>query len=386
MYIKGTYIKPSFIIAYVTPVITQSLKGGVVGLNGSFTFTVKAIGSPPLTYSWFRNDVPIINQKNSTYIISNAALSNDANYYCKVSNNSYTVKSNIVRLQVLKPVSIVTQPTTLYLNQNDTDFLTVSGIGSEPIVYNWYKNNLLITSSSINKLYIVNANSTDIGTYYCKITNPISFVDSNTARVELSQNLSIVSIPSDVSINPTKTVNVNLICTGTPPITAQWKKDGTDYKAAIIINSGGTIPLVISNIQNSDEGEYKCVLTNKSSTITSGSFKIYVNKNVGFTLQPIASTVNVGTNYTFTVNTTGTDVITYGWYTDNPVTYLNKTNKSLTLNSIEIDNQGDYFCVATNMVNSVTSNIVTLTVSSNYLIARNGDYIILDTNTYWNLN
>lgn len=386
MYIKGTYIKPSVIIAYVTPVIIQPIKGGMIAVNGSFTFSVDAIGSPPLKYSWYKNGVPILNQKNSTYIISNAALSNDANYYCKVSNNSYTINSNTVRLQVLNPVSIVTQPTTIYLNPNDTGFLMVSGIGSEPIIYSWYKDNIFITSSSINQLYIVDANSTDVATYYCKISNPISFVDSNTARVELIQKIVIVSIPSNISINPTKTVNVNLQCTGTLPITAQWQKDGTAYKAPVIINSGGTIPLLISNIQNSDEGTYTCVLTNMAGTITSSSFKIYVNKKVEFTLQPVASTVNPGTNYTFTVDTTGTNVITYAWYKNTITTPLNITTKSLILNNIEVDNQANYFCVATNMVNSVTSNTVTLSVNSNYLLARNGDYILLDTNTYWKLN
>jgi hypothetical protein len=386
MYIKGKYIKPSIIISYVTPVITKSLVGGTISINSSFTFSIQVAGSPPLRYSWYKNNVLISNQNNSTFTINNASINDDAYYYCKVSNDKYTVNSEPVKLTVLYPVGITTQPNTLYVNPNQTDFFTVSVSGSDPIIYNWYKDNILITSSSINTLYIIDANEGDVADYYCVIYNLVKSVTSNTVRAEITKVLSIISTPSNIAINLSKTLNVNLICTGTPPITAQWRKNNINYKSPVILKTGGTVPLLISNIQLSDEGVYDCVLTNINGTISSNTFNVYLNKAASFTLQPIASTVDVGSNYTFSVNASGSEPITYEWYKNNPITYLNVTTKSLTLNDIEPNNESNYFCVATNIVNSVTSNVVLLSTNSNYLITRNNDYILLDTNTYWNLS
>jgi hypothetical protein len=120
--------------------------------------------------------------------------------------------------------------------------------------------------------------------------------------------------------------------------------------------------------------------------VTSTPFNIYVNKAMQFTTQPLSGTVNVGNSFTFTAEADGTEPIAYKWIKSNPYVDLGITGKTLTLNNIEITDQANYACVATNAIGSLTSLVVPLSVNSNYLIARNGDYILLDTNTYWQLN
>ncbi len=60
--------------------LSQTVSGGNVNL------TVKAGGVPPLSYQWLRNDEPIPNATNSTYIITNAQPTNGGTYSVVVSD------------------------------------------------------------------------------------------------------------------------------------------------------------------------------------------------------------------------------------------------------------------------------------------------------------
>jgi hypothetical protein len=390
MYIKGTYIQPSIIIAFVPPFTIIQPVGGTIKEGNNFTLSVRVIGSPPFTYKWYKNNVPITNGgDNPDLIITNAGLNDDAYYYCRISNNSsinsYTTNSDTVKLNVLVAPVIVTQPTSINTNPNTTINFTTSATGSSPITYNWYKANTLVSSSNNNSYYIFNTQTTDLGNYRCVISNLVGSVTSNTVQLSLNTGLVVVTLPSNFTLNPSQTLNTSLSCTGATPITAQWRKDGVNCKPSTVYNTG-SIPLLINNIQLINDGSYDCVLTNIVGTITSGSFYVHVNESIGFITQPISGSVDVEDTFTFTVDTSGSEPINYKWIKTNPYVDLGVTTKTLTLNNIEITDQANYACVATNAVGSLTSLIVPLSVISNYLIAQNGNYILLSANTYWQLN
>jgi hypothetical protein len=176
----------------------------------------------------------------------------------------------------LAPPIIITQPTSINTNSNTTINFSVSSNGSYPITYNWYKENSLISSSVSNSLYIFNTQSENLGNYYCVISNLVGSVTSNTVQLSLNTLLSVVTLPSNFTLNLGQTLNTSISCTGTTPITAQWRKDGVNCKPTAIYNSG-SIPLLINNIQTLNSGAYDCVLTNVVGTIISPSFIVYVN-------------------------------------------------------------------------------------------------------------
>lgn len=385
MYITGTYIKPSNIIAYVPPFTIIQPVGGTIREGDDYTFSVGVIGSPPFTYRWYKNNLPIGYGTDEDLPIFDATINDDANYYCIISNNKYSVQSNTVKLNILAVPVIVRQPTSINANPNTTIFFDVSAIGSNPITYDWYKENTLVSSSVNNLFYVFNTQTTDLGNYKCVISNQVGSVTSNTVQLSLNTPLAVVTFPSNITFNPGQTLNTSLSCTGTTPITAQWRKNGVNCKPVAVYNTR-LIPLFIANLQEINDGSYDCVLTNIVGSITSESFLVHVNEVLGFTTQPISGTVNVEDTFTFTVNASGSEPISYKWIKNNPYVDLGITGKILTLNNIEITDQANYACVATNAIGSLTSLVVPLSVSSNYLIARNGDYILLGTNTYWQLN
>jgi hypothetical protein len=385
MYITGTYIQPSLIIAYVPPFTIIQPIGGTIREGTNYTFTVGVMGSPPFTYRWYKNNLPIAYGTDKDFPIFNATANDDANYYCVISNNKYSIQSDTVKLNVIDGISITRQPISINTNPSTTIFFDVSATGSGPITYDWYKENTLISSSTNNSLYVFNTQTTDIGNYYCVLSNLVESVTSNTIQLTLNTPLSVVTFPNNITLNPGQTLNTSLSCTGTKPITAQWRKDGVNFKPQTVHNTG-LIPLLIPNIQQINDGLYNCVLTNIVGTITSVSFLVHINESLGFTIQPVSGSVNIEDTFTFTANASGSEPIDYKWIKSNPYVDLGITGKTLTLNNIEITDQANYACVASNAIGSLTSLVVPLSVTSNYLIARNGDYILLHTNTYWQLN
>ena len=141
MYITGTYIKPSIIIAYVPPFTIIQPVGGTIREGTDYTFSVGVIGSPPFTYRWYKNNLPIGYGTEKDLPIFNATLNDDAEYYCVVSNNGYLIQSNTVKLNVFIPPVIVKQPISINTNPNNTVFFDTLATGSDPLIYNWYKEN-----------------------------------------------------------------------------------------------------------------------------------------------------------------------------------------------------------------------------------------------------
>jgi len=81
------------------------------------------------------------------------------------------------------------------------------------------------------------------------------------------------------------------------------------------------------------------------------------------TTQPQSQTVSAGASATFSVTATGKPAPTYQWYLGGAI--LNgATSSTLSLNSVQASNMGSYTVVVSNAAGAVTSNPVTLTVTS----------------------
>lgn len=102
MFIKnGSFKKYKHIISYMPVVIIQQPLSGISNVGDAFTFSINVKGSAPIIYQWYRGNFPISNAKSNTLTLSSVQISNNANYYCKVGNNKYTIDSDTVRLSVI---------------------------------------------------------------------------------------------------------------------------------------------------------------------------------------------------------------------------------------------------------------------------------------------
>ena len=94
----------------VPPIITQQPTNQTVVPGINVTFSVRVVGTAPLTYQWTSNNVAVPGGTNATFTLTNASLSASGTYYSVLVTNSYgSVLSSNAVLAVL-PALVTTQP------------------------------------------------------------------------------------------------------------------------------------------------------------------------------------------------------------------------------------------------------------------------------------
>ena len=73
-----------------------------------------------------------------------------------------------------------------------------------------------------------------------------------------------------INIVPGSDVSFSVTATGTAPLSYQWQKDGVDLPGAT------TAQLTITGVMESDEGGYRCVVTNIAGMDTSNTATLTV--------------------------------------------------------------------------------------------------------------
>ena len=85
------------------PIITRQPLGGRVAVGGSFTFSVEATGTEPLSYQWEKNEVAIDGATDSSLVLNGLSLDDAADYSVVISNPVSTVFSDFATLDVTPP-------------------------------------------------------------------------------------------------------------------------------------------------------------------------------------------------------------------------------------------------------------------------------------------
>jgi len=161
-----------------------------------------------------------------------------------------------------------------------------------------------------------------------------------------------VSLTNNVSSNATFSVTA-----GTAPLNYQWY-----YNTNTALLNATNTSLTLTNIQFTNAGNYRVIITNSSGSVTSSFAQLTVWQPPVITNQPASLTNNVSSNATFAVTAGGVPGIAYQWYFNTNTTLLNATNTSLTLTNIQLTNAGNYRVIITNSAGSITSSFAQLTV------------------------
>ena len=76
-------------------------------------------------------------------------------------------------------------------------------------------------------------------------------------------------------------MSFSVTATGTEPLSYQWQKDGVDLTDGGSITGATTPTLTIADVMESDEGGYRCVVTNTAGMDTSNTAVLTVGKEIG---------------------------------------------------------------------------------------------------------
>lgn len=351
---------------FVGITITTQPTNQIVVNNTSATFSIAATAAGTPTYQWYKNNSIISGATSTTYTTGALTTANDTDtYFCRVSYSGSSVDSNSVNTRI-KPY-IVSHPSALNVNDGTGPYaLQTTAGGSQVLYFQWFRNNVAREASprygnltpfpqpSTQDQDVLNpVNSTNTGSYYCKVTSDYDATGVQTNSVSVSIIPPIVTISSfgnQTQFNETNTVQFSSSLSQGTNVTYQWYRNNN-------IISGATSSTYSFAISGSNTGTYKVRATNgggfdDSNEITisiippivtiSSTQYVYNNTNA----VELTSSLSQGTN------------VTYQWY--GPAGLISGATSPNYVFTMSDSTRGNYYVRATNAGGFDDSNVVTV--------------------------
>ena len=265
--------------------------------------------------------------------------------------------------------TITAQPSAQIVTTGQSATFRVIATGTPAPTYQWRKAAVAITGTATTAaLTLPSVTANDAGAYDVVVTNAAGTVTSASATLTVNPipvAPIITTAPTERTATVGETVTFNVIATGTPTPTYQWRQDGV----AILGNPSATAAtLSLSRITSTEAGSYDVVVTNLAGSATSTAATLTVTPlPVAPTIntQPTALSVMVGSTARFTVIATGTPAPTYQWRKAGVPLLGNSssTTATLLLDNITASDAGSYDVVVSNSAGVITSAPARLTVN-----------------------
>jgi hypothetical protein len=184
--------------------------------------------------------------------------------------------------------------------------------------------------------------------------------DETTAPLILIQPVSQTAIAGS-----TATFSVTAI--GAPPLYYQWQFNGNNLADGGQISGSTTSTLLISGVTLDNLGNYTVLVEDSMGSVSSAPAALSA---LTITVQPTNQTATINSTVTFIVGVSGNAQVSFQWYFNGAPIQPPQTNSSLTLNNVQMANEGGYSVVISTSAGSLTSDVAHLT-----LLDTNGLYV-----------
>uniref|UniRef100_A0A4W5LXK2 Ig-like domain-containing protein n=1 Tax=Hucho hucho TaxID=62062 RepID=A0A4W5LXK2_9TELE len=324
------------------------------------TFNCLASSQPPSQFSWFFNDSQVA--AGSEYETGPLTLASHGEYTCVAFNNITGRNSTVSKmLTVVDPVTMA----MVKVNgaQAIADYLFTLTCGTTGTVYSihwmkngWplYANNRTDFSMNNNTLTFNSVQHSDNGDYQCSASNPLSNMTSPEYRLIVNYGPERPVIMSPDIAMTGYIVTFNCSASSQPLSQFSWFFNGSQVATGSVYETG---PLTLAS-----HGEYTCVafnnITGRNSTV---SKMLTVVVPVTMTIvKVIGAQPELNERFSLTCDTAGT-VYSIQWMRNGWPLYANNrtdfsmNNNTLTFNSVQHSDNGDYQCSASNPLSNMTS-------------------------------
>ncbi|XP_051236606.1 protogenin B-like isoform X2 [Dicentrarchus labrax] len=185
--------------------------------------------------------------------------------------------------------------------------------------------------------------------------------------------LSFITEPSDVTALPKDPAVLDCQAHGQPPVTIKWLKNGVRLAESehvqFLSNGSLYIPKIKHTKEESDEGFYQCLSQNKYGAILSQRSRLTIASISEFLLHPVPMVVTEGLVARFSCAVTSSPPATITWELNQSTLPLQTDritvlpNGVLQIHNVQMEDAGQYRCVATNIGSRLKSRAAALTVN-----------------------
>jgi PKD repeat protein len=336
-----------------------------------------AVGTPPLTYEWYKVGLVAPIQRSDTLFFYNPSKSLDSGsrFFCVVSNGQGSTVSDTAKLLVGSFAPEITkQPQeTLTVYSGSSASVSIDAFGSKPLSFTWKKvedTSFIVTGKFLT---IDTAVFADSGLYYCHIKNGFGVTNSDTIHIRVVAPPAvpvIITQPKSLLVIIGDSATFTIDATGNPSPSYQWY-----WKGTAVVNET-TKTLVLRNNTDSLSSVF-CVVYNTVDTISSDTvtLRVILKPTAQFTASPLTGPES--TTVVFSNTTTG-PVQSYLWSFGDGKTsteqnpshqYTTAGIYSVTLKAIK-DSLFDTI-VKTDLISIYPKSGNPVTITAQYLTGRN---------------
>jgi len=258
--------------------------------------------------------------------------------------------------------------------------------GGSQFSYQWQKNSSNLSNGghyagcTTPFLTVSSIDGNDVANYRCVVTNPYGSATSNQAALSII-TVNITQHPSAQNVCSGSTATFSVTATGQGTLYYQWQKNQTNISNGGHYSGCTTSTLTVSNADSNDVANYRCKVTDSTSTDYSDQAPLVLKTATAITQHPSNQAPASGGTATFTVAATGDGTLTYQWQKNqsnlsNGGHYSGCTTATLTVSSVDSNDEANYRCVVTATCGSVNSNEAVLEIDpcAPYTTLENGDF------------
>jgi len=277
-----------------------------------------------------------------------------ANYTLSYSNGSLTVLP-VGSLPTISSVLPIAGPNTggTTVSITGTGFENGAGVAfgaaaAASVTFQNSSNLLAVTPVSASGTVGVKVNNPDGNS----ITANSAFTFGNAPAFTLQ--------PTNLTLNQGQTAQFSVQATGDPTLVYQWQYNGASLLEDSHTSGTKTTTLTVNNVGTSDDGNYRCVVTNLYESVASTAAVLTViAPPSSVTVSPGSTAVGFGGSVNFSATASGTAPLGYYWY-QNGSLVAGQTTSVLNITSAQVS--ASYTVVVSNAAGTATSAPVTLTL------------------------
>jgi autotransporter-associated beta strand protein len=353
----GTTTSLGAVLNVMNGVAFASQPVGLTVAAGSLaSFSASVSGDGPITYQWHKNGVPLPGATGASLVLAQVQAADAAAYSIVAGNAVSTATSDTANLTVLTAPIITSNPTGGTVLRGSPRTLAVVAAGSAPLSYQWFLGTSPLPGANSSSYAIASAEYADEGDYSVVVSNLSGSATSTPTNLVVLQAPEITIQPAANTTGvTTDTINLSVTATGKAPLTYQWRKNGVPVVGAT------SSTLQILSAMETHSGSYDVLVTNAGGMKTSAPALLTIIDPVKITKQPTPSNVLVGGTHTFSVEATGTPVLSYQWRKGG-TPLAGGTGASYKIANANTSEAGFYDVIVTNAAGPVVSKSVSLSV------------------------